>query len=145
MHMYCIESLVSYNPAICIASKLTLHQALIKPDLLITCTNMIAQMRWDDFAPVPQTKVRLDSIPIRHRADILLGLSAIMENHSHLFRWRRNSRQGQILVPGECRRKRRTWPPAYHRLTIRLPSFQTRDHLKVSCLSTATSIVCVRA
>ncbi|KAI5210859.1 hypothetical protein AUEXF2481DRAFT_32090 [Aureobasidium subglaciale EXF-2481] len=33
--------------------------ALIKPDLLITCTNMIAQMRWDDFAPVPQTKIFL--------------------------------------------------------------------------------------
>ncbi|THX90131.1 hypothetical protein D6D05_00715 [Aureobasidium pullulans] len=33
--------------------------ALIKSDLLITCTNMIAQMRWDDYAPVPQTKIFL--------------------------------------------------------------------------------------
>jgi hypothetical protein len=106
---------------------------------------MIAQMRWDDFAPVPQTKVRLDSIPIRRRANTLLGLLIIMEDYSHLLRWCRDCRQGQIFIPGECRRKGRTWPPAYHRLTIRLPSLQTRDHLKVSCLSTATSIVCVRA
>jgi hypothetical protein len=64
MHMYCIESLVSCSPPTRVASKLTLYLALIKPDLLITCTNMIAQMRWDDFAPVPQTKVRLEHIPI---------------------------------------------------------------------------------
>ncbi|KAH0075192.1 hypothetical protein KCU66_g21468, partial [Aureobasidium melanogenum] len=33
--------------------------ALIKPDLLVTCANIVAQMRWDDFAPVPQTKIFL--------------------------------------------------------------------------------------
>ncbi|KAG9518003.1 hypothetical protein KCU73_g2922, partial [Aureobasidium melanogenum] len=33
--------------------------ALIKSDLMITCANIVAQMRWDDFAPVPQTKVLL--------------------------------------------------------------------------------------
>lgn len=37
-----------------------LHQALstVQSNLLLICTNIVAQLRWDDNAPVPQTKVR---------------------------------------------------------------------------------------
>lgn len=36
-----------------------LHQALsaIQSNLLIICTNVVAQLRWDENAPIPQTKV----------------------------------------------------------------------------------------
>ena len=48
---------------------------------------MIAQMRWDDYAPVPQTKVRSwHSISRLSDADVFLDLPVVMEDYSHIFR-----------------------------------------------------------
>lgn len=115
--------------------------------LLLECVGIITQMRWDEKAPIPPTKVRLMTcrIYVNVLTNTTSGLPVDVESHLALL-WRNGrGRKGQGNISTKGRRIGRTGSARHYCFPIGLPSFPTRDLLKISGISATSTFVSFRA